>query len=136
MGAARLRLAAFPVIDNGPAGQPWKTPPEPFVKITPRQAAALKKAAAGEQNLDVLNPPAKKTSNVEPPQAATPKAPPAGDRAKTFDRWDTNHDGVVTLDEYLAGQKPNDLLKDRFKRLDKNSNGKLTREEFIGPSAK
>ena len=50
MGAARLRVAAFPVIDNGPAGRPWITPPEPPVKINPRQAAAMKhdaeKAAA------------------------------------------------------------------------------------------
>jgi hypothetical protein len=45
MGAARLRLSAFPVIDNGPAGQAWKTPPEPFARISPRQAAAMKKAA-------------------------------------------------------------------------------------------
>jgi len=45
MGAARLRLSAFPVIDNGPDGHPWKTPPEPIVKISPRQAAAIKKAA-------------------------------------------------------------------------------------------
>ncbi|MCX5684093.1 MAG: glycoside hydrolase family 127 protein [Planctomycetota bacterium] len=29
MGAARLRLSAFPAIDNGPDGHPWKTPPEP-----------------------------------------------------------------------------------------------------------
>ena len=126
MGAARLRLAAFPVIDNGPAGHPWQTPPEPFVKMSPRQAAAMKKAAAGEQDLEVLNPPAKKT----------PKGSSAEARAKAFDRWDTNHDGVVTLDEYLAGQKTNDLLKARFKHLDKNDDGKLSREEFVGPSAK
>lgn len=29
MGCARLRISAFPVIDNGPEGLPWKTPPEP-----------------------------------------------------------------------------------------------------------
>ncbi len=27
MGAARLRISAFPVIDNGPEGKPWTTPP-------------------------------------------------------------------------------------------------------------
>ena len=141
MGAARLRLSAFPVIDNGPEGRAWVAPAEPFVKITPRQAAAMKKAAAGEQDLDALNPPAKKTPRGAAPQGATPKGvapkgPTAEDRAKTFDRWDTNRDGVVTLAEYLAGQKPNDLLEARFKRLDRNGDGQLTREEFIGPSAK
>jgi DUF1680 family protein len=44
MGAGRLRLSAFPVIDNGPAGHDWQNPPEPFVKISARQAAAMKKA--------------------------------------------------------------------------------------------
>ena len=45
MGAARLRISAFPVIDNGPAGRPWVSPPEPVAKINPRQAAAMKAAA-------------------------------------------------------------------------------------------
>lgn len=35
MGAGRLRVSAFPVIDNGPAGKPWQNPPEPAV-TTPR----------------------------------------------------------------------------------------------------
>jgi hypothetical protein len=35
MGAARLRLSAFPVIDNGPDGHPWKTPPEPALPKKP-----------------------------------------------------------------------------------------------------
>jgi hypothetical protein len=35
MGAARLRLSAFPVIDNGPDGHPWKTPPEPTLPKRP-----------------------------------------------------------------------------------------------------
>ena len=91
--------------------------------------------------MDTLNPPAKKTPRDAAPQGATPqgvapKGPTAEDRAKTFDRWDTNRDGVVTLAEYLAGQKPNALLEARFKRLDRNGDGQLTREEFIGPSAK
>lgn len=137
LGAARLRITAFPLIDNGPAGRAWVTPPEPFVKITRRQAAAMKKAAAGEQDLDALNPPAKKKSEPEKtPARPVTKSPAAEDRAKTFDRWDTNHDGTVTLAEYLAGQKPNPLLESRFKHLDKNGDGKLTRDEFIGPSGK
>ena len=141
MGGARLRLSAFPVIDNGPEGRAWVAPAEPFVKITPRQAAAMKKAAAGEQDLDALVPPAKKTPPGTAPQGAipkgvAPKGPSVEERAKTFDRWDTTHDGVVTLAEYLAGQKPNELLEARFKHLDRNGDGQLTREEFIGPSAK
>ncbi len=32
MGSARLRLSVFPVIDNGPEGNTWETPPEPPLK--------------------------------------------------------------------------------------------------------
>jgi len=35
MGCARLRISAFPVIDNGPDGLPWKTPPEPALSDKP-----------------------------------------------------------------------------------------------------
>ncbi len=52
MGAGRLRLSAFPVIDNGPDGHAWQNPPEPFVKISPRQAAAMKKAAAAKKSAE------------------------------------------------------------------------------------
>ncbi len=87
--------------------------------------------------MDVLNAPAKKAAESAKAAAkTTAEKPSAEDRAKTFTRWDTNRDDVVTLAEYLAGQKPNDLLEARFKRLDKNADGKLTRGEFIDPSAK
>lgn len=55
MGAARLRLSALPVVDNGPDGRAWEAPPEPVVKLTPRQKAALKKSTgkAAEAGEDV-----------------------------------------------------------------------------------
>jgi Ca2+-binding EF-hand superfamily protein len=57
-------------------------------------------------------------------------------RANAFAKWDTNHDGFLTLDEYLAGLKGQDNLEARFKSFDKNGDGKLTREEFVGPGLK
>ncbi len=57
-------------------------------------------------------------------------------RAKAFTRWDTNKDGLLTLDEYQAGLKGQENLEARFKSFDKTGDGKLTREEFVGPSAK
>ncbi len=49
MGAARLRLSAFPVIDNGPDGRPWETPPEPELKSPgPRKAPPRKGIAPRE----------------------------------------------------------------------------------------
>jgi hypothetical protein len=97
----------------------------------------MKKAAAGEQDLNVLNAPAKKAAESAKSAAKTTvEKPSAEDLAKTFTRWVTDRDEIVTLAEYLAGQKPNDLLEARYKRLDKNADGKLTRGEFIHPSAK
>lgn len=55
-------------------------------------------------------------------------------RAKAFTRWDTNNDSILTLDEYKAGLKGQSDLDSRFKNFDKNGDGKLTREEFVGPS--
>ena len=44
MGFARLRLSAFPVIDNGPEGYRWETPSEPPLKKRgPVGKAALKR---------------------------------------------------------------------------------------------
>lgn len=57
-------------------------------------------------------------------------------RAKAFVRWDTNHDGQLTLDEYKIGLKGQQNLEDRFRRFDHNGDGKLTREEFVGRLAK
>ncbi len=82
------------------------------------------------------------TNVPDPGKDSPPKTGATGsgltpeDRVITFDRWDTNRDGVVTLAEYLAGQKPNDLLEARFKRLNKSGDGKLTREEFAGQGAR
>ncbi|MEP6672080.1 MAG: hypothetical protein ABJF10_23155 [Chthoniobacter sp.] len=47
------------------------------------------------------------------PKGVTPEA-----RAKAFDRWDTNHDGFLTLDEYKAGLKGQENVEQRFKGID------------------
>jgi len=38
-------------------------------------------------------------------KAAAPSAKPVPDRAKAFDRWDADHDGALTMEEYKAGLK-------------------------------
>ena len=45
MGCARLRISAFPVIDNGPDGHPWKTPPEPALS----KKAGVRKVKPGQR---------------------------------------------------------------------------------------
>jgi N-acetylgalactosamine-6-sulfatase len=75
------------------------------------------------------------TSDRKKPGAAAAKVTPEV-RANAFAKWDANKDGFLTLDEYKAGLKGQDNLEARFKGFDKNDDGKLTREEFVGPGAK
>ncbi len=73
------------------------------------------------------------------PAPAAPNAPAkkaAPDRAAAFTRSDTNRDGLLTPDEYVAGQKGAANVESRFKNLDQNGDGKLSREEFVTPSVK
>jgi len=53
-------------------------------------------------------------------------------RAKAFNRWDTNKDDILTLDEYQTGLKGQADLEARFKSFDKDGDGKLSRTEFVG----
>jgi arylsulfatase A-like enzyme len=53
-------------------------------------------------------------------------------RIRALARWDTNHDGFLTLEEYRKGLSGQDNLEKRFTNFDKNGDGKLTREEFVG----
>ncbi len=68
--------------------------------------------------------------------AETPVKKPAVDRAKAFERMDTNKDGVLSVEEYQAGLKGAANLEQRFKNFDKNGDGKLSREEFVTPAGK
>jgi len=84
-------------------------------------------------NPDCLSPQAR--SEPTKPAVKSSKVTPEV-RANAFAKWDTNHDGFLTLDEYQAGLKGQDNLEARFKKFDKNGDGKLTSEEFVGSGAK
>ncbi len=70
----------------------------------------------------------------KPAKPAARKVTPE-QRAKAFARWDVNKDGVLMFDEYKSGLKGESNLETRFKNFDKNGDGKLTREEFVGAPA-
>ncbi len=75
----------------------------------------------------------------EPPPEAQRTAQPnrsAPDRARAFARWDTDEDGVLTLEEYRTGLTKPTNAETRFRNFDKDGDGKLTRDEFVTPSAK
>ena len=58
--------------------------------------------------------------------------------AEAFETFDQNKDGVITLAEYLGLMKKvlgEETAKTRFAALDKNSDGKLTKDEFGANSA-
>ncbi|MEC5128763.1 sulfatase-like hydrolase/transferase [Verrucomicrobiales bacterium BCK34] len=65
----------------------------------------------------------------------SPKKPVKGDRNVPFNRWDTNKDDILTLEEYLTGQT-GENLEQRYQHFDKNGDGKVTREEYVVLSAK
>lgn len=58
------------------------------------------------------------------------------DRNVPFDRWDTNKDDYLSLEEYQAGLKGKPGLEERLKKFDKNEDGKVSREEFVGNNSK
>ena len=69
-------------------------------------------------------------------QTEAPKKKEAkGDRNVPFNRWDTNKDDILTLEEYLAGQTGKNL-ETRYKNFDKNNDGKVTRHEYVVLSEK
>ena len=55
---------------------------------------------------------------------------------KDYARPGLHNDGFFTLDEFKAGSKRQENLEARFNSFDKNSDGKLTREEFVRASGK
>ncbi len=62
-------------------------------------------------------------------KSATPAT--KASRAAALKRWDTNADGQLTLDEYSKGLAKPDA-EQRFRRFDTDSNGLVSREEFLG----
>lgn len=104
-----------------------------IVERLTKLALAWKATLPTEPNPECLTKIAVTEKNApatKPGKGVTPEV-----RARAFVRWDTNKDQRLTLDEYKTGLKGEDDLENRFHRFDKNADGLLTREEFIGQPA-
>jgi N-acetylgalactosamine-6-sulfatase len=64
-------------------------------------------------------------------KAAPKSKAPVGDRHAIFKQKDLNHDGKLTLDEYLNKFPDQAEGKRRFPTFDKDHDGMLTEEEFV-----
>lgn len=53
-------------------------------------------------------------------------------RTRAMARWDTNQDGYLTIEEYRDGLTGQENLEARFNNFDKNHDGRVSREEFVG----
>lgn len=53
-----------------------------------------------------------------------------------FDSMDTNHDGHLTLEEFMAAPHHKGNPEKRFKAMDVNGHGYLTKEEFCANRGK
>ena len=59
------------------------------------------------------------------------QANPNSDRAALFASKDSDADGKLTREEFMAGQPDPAAAADRFNRFDTTTDGVLSREEFI-----
>jgi iduronate 2-sulfatase len=70
-------------------------------------------------------------TKAESKPASKSESPAKQDRAKLFTRKDADSDGKLTREEFLANQPDPDKAPARFKSFDRDGDGELSREEFV-----
>jgi hypothetical protein len=78
-----------------------------------------------------LPPPIAAAQTPSPAGKAPAAKPAATDRATMFERRDTNKDGKLTKEEFMAKQRDPEQAAKNFPRFDKDRNGELSQEEFV-----
>jgi hypothetical protein len=92
-----------------------------------RHADKTKKKAKTKRPLATASPNAPTTAASDPILT---------ERAAKFDRLDKDKHGQLTLDEYVARQSDPVSAKKRFEKFDTNHDGAVTREGYLANGAK
>jgi N-acetylgalactosamine-6-sulfatase len=100
------------------------------VKSLTEKALTWMKSLPPSKARDEVMATGKPQDGGRPAATSTPQKP-AVDRAAIFKQKDTNHDGNLTLDEYLNRFPDQAEGRRRFPTFDTNQDGKLTEEEFV-----
>ena len=105
------------------------------VKSLTAKALAWAKSLPPSKARDDATATGKAQDNGRAPKGAAKPASSANvkplDRAAIFKKWDKDHDGKLTFDEYKAGLGDKPDAEQRFKSFDTNHDGTLTEEEFV-----
>ena len=118
--AAKVKLAALLKTHAGPRE-------EFFVK----QGQAFGGETGEDANGNKTEP-----GNRKGAKAPVPPAKNADPKAARFDARDLNHDGKLSLDEFVATASDKGGAKERFEKFDCNKDGFVSREEFLKPVKK
>ncbi len=114
--AAKAKLAALLKNHAGPRGEFFTKQGQAFGGETGEDANANKLPRPGD---------------AEAPKSAVPAAKNAGPKVTRFDERDLNHDGKLSLDEFVATAIDKGGAKERFEKFDGNKDGFISREEFM-----
>ncbi len=121
--AAKAKLQAVLKQHDGPRDEFFVKQTENFKGETGEDAEGNKKAKGGKQAAPAA------TGAVAAAQAGQ-------DRVARFNGRDLNHDGKLSLEEFLATAANKQTAKPRFEQADADKDGFLTREEFMNMGAK
>jgi Ca2+-binding EF-hand superfamily protein len=123
-----LRKAQFMVKRLDSAGNGYVTQDE-FLDAAQKRFARLDQKGDGKLTPDELSAPRRPHDGAPPPNAAAAATDATNSKHAQFaqahfDKLDTNHDGVVSMDEYLAAATA------MYQKLDTQGNGRVTAQEL------